>query len=1470
MSTWAEKLKKRRREEQEIRGYANSSRWYTGLSNAISFLERAETGTDPLNRFSDAWSVAYNLFMMHGEPGDEEYRRFNSWVSTLKDDAGVRHYFVNAGDPLIASFRQAAERVKKILLKPDGLQSLESWTFKGVSTEKASRYFFLMIRDMRNTAFHPKFNPNTAPIKKALAAAADCLIPIAAAAVEATIEHPVPHTTGKATAYRFFLYPFLKNSDGFFSDYYLERLFPDEELGSFPEDQAKELLKQIAKSLDPRESGLRTADAEATVANWIEPVLFEALGTKATSGVRIIAEEAVFQPTFVLPKAGSSSKDEYGDLRGRAAGKALSCLIWTLPWRASLDSVATEPPFTALPVTEVVHRALAASDVPWAIITNGRQLRLLSRASSHKPRCFLEADLVALLDRKADQQALRAFRFVLGLFSGRCFTEVDQAGHSLLDRVAKGSDRHGKEIGDELKGNVFSALEELGEGFLAYLRANPKSTDEWRDRKAPKLSREKFLASDILLEDIYHESLSLMYRLLFLFYAESRELLPLDNELYQTYSLESIRDDVHSVQDDPDPRRFFSKGSTDLWARLSELFGFLDRGWAKVIPPYNGGLFDPERHRFLKDFAVGDYFLARAIDLLSRTKPRIGQSRGEGRKKVTYRDLDVRHLGSIYEGILEYKAHIADQEYVIIRQGAAANETEEYKAVADLDRTERAQMVAWRAAVGENPVNPSLPRGCRISGGVDKGQYYLVFGGRESKRKSSGSYYTPDYIVQYIVEKALGPLVRGECRLKPLPISTELKAIGWKDDPKKAGPLSSEDILGLKVLDPAMGSGHFLVAATEYLARAYRDARIAEGTIPDEAQADQEFIRYKRVIAERCIYGVDVNEMAVELAKLSMWLFTMDPGRPLSFLDHHLKHGNSLVGAWLDDLGNLPSFDRFGRPRIVSSHGQGNLYVEQFRTALPVILSDLFGILTKETVTTSDILDKKTHEANIHFTKAPFKNVADLWTGAFYGESAKEYFALLANVETARSRISSARTHQYFHWELEFPEVFFSRLGYSLDDPGFSALIGNPPYVRVELLDNQDKDFLKCRYSTLVDRCDIYSGFIEQGLRLLASVGRLSIIVSGQFMTADYGIPLKELLWSGGFLQSIIDLEPLQVFEGSTTYPIILTCSKEANTTLSASSALAFCSVTPDPEQNEQLFEKVAHGVRSIESAKLAASPWLWVKSLDANLHPGMREDAPVRVGQICSVSSSLTTGKDSVLTALIQESRRQTWSVELDGEICEVAKDLWRPILRAPQVRWWTVTTPEEVVFFPYTVKDDQFELISESAIRSRCRTTYEFLLKHKSVLKERRDSRKTWEELGRAWYSLHRVGKPSDFAAPCLVSTGEFDTNRFASCKEAYVWPHARIIGVSEPKVDVDALQLFLNSPEVWSWMRAKFPPKRGGYRGMAVGDLSEVPCPSVRSHVWRELARLIGRCGVPKTADDEKVLLDDVSRVLTSVEW
>jgi hypothetical protein len=1148
MSTLAERLKKRRREEQDTNHYSASSRWYDALNKAISAIEGAESATDPIDRFTKAYWAADGLSQLHAERGESDFIAFQRWMGDLKSQPDVTQHFNPARNLIpLNSFREAVTKSRKTLLGREGDQELEAWN-KNSTPEKACSYFFTICRAIRNRLFHADLNLNSASIRKTLAVAGDCLLPVVAAATLRSIEWPPAGTTGKAPPYRFFLYPFLKNSDGFFSDYYLERLFPDKELGAFAEDLSKEAFKQLAKQFNAKAQDMQTTDGDATHSNWLEPVLFSVLGINALSGVRVVTEDAVFQPNLVLPRAGASGHKAGTELKGKDAGKSLSCMIWTLPWRISLDSVATEPPFTSLPITEVVHRALAASEVPWAIITNGRQLRLLSRVSSHKPRCFLEADLVALIDRRTDAQAGRAFRFLLGLFSGRCFTEVDAAGQSLLDRVAEGSDRHGKEIGDELKANVFSALQELGEGFLDYLRANPTATSEWRDRRSPGMSHEKFLTSDVLLDDIYHESLSLMYRLLFLFYAESRELLPLDNELYQTYSLESIRDDVHSVQDDPDPKRFYAKGNSDLWARLKELFGFLDKGWGKIIPPYNGGLFDPEKHEFLERFAVGDYYLARAIDLLSRTKPRIGQNRGEGRKKVTYRDLDVRHLGSIYEGILEYTARIADQEYVILRDGSGSSATEEYVAVADLKNDQHGQFTAWKAAVEENPENPRPPRGCKVTGNVESGQYYLAFGGRESKRKSSGSYYTPDYIVQYIVESALGPLVRGECRPKPEAMPDELKAIGRKDLASKAGPLTSKEILDLSVVDPAMGSGHFLVAATEFLARAYRDALLREGQSISEGTADLDFVRAKRLIAERCVHGLDANPMAVELAKLSMWLFTMDPGRPLSFLDHNLRCGDALVNARISDLIALPSFDRAGRVKQGEASKGSNLFESAFQTRVSVMVSDLMGIEGKETLTTADIHDKKTLDAAVHQVREPFLNMLTLWMGTFFGYGAPNYLTLLTNIEAATSCSVPVLPKRATSWQLEFPALFFDSNGLPLADGGFDAVLANPPYVFArETLSDEEKSWYAYRFGrTSKDKPNLYVMFLDLAVELTKKNARIGFIIPNSVLAVESTEPLRDLLLTAAPPQRcVVCLYP--VFEGVGVEPVVMCLGKGVN-----------------------------------------------------------------------------------------------------------------------------------------------------------------------------------------------------------------------------------------------------------------------------------------------------------------------------------
>lgn len=1112
-----DRLTQQRRQQQDIHNYATSSRWYTYLSNAISYIDLAEASTVALDRFRNSWSAIYNLYMMTHRAGEAENITLSRWIGEIEKATDVRRICQGMPTGLLESLVKAQNTLLKDVERNrwrDSKVRIDDWLQKRqrsqeLSPEKACTYTFFIGRDIRNAVSHPTINPNAAATRKALDAAADFFLPLAIAAVEATIEQPLEGTTGRATAYRSFLYPFLKNSDSFFSDYYLEKVFEVEELAALPEEEAKAGLKQLNQALTARTNTLRNAtDLETTRQEWYGPVLFPTLGINLQPGCRIVSEDSVYEPTYVLPQADFSGtlQEEY---QGKAAKQDVLCLLWTLPWRTpSLDAVSDDPEFAGLTVMEVAQRALLAADVPWAIVTNGQKLRLLSKGTAHKPRCFLEADLAAIIDRRGEAEGKLAYRYLLGLFSGESFTEKDDKDKTRLERVLEGSDRYGQEISDELKENVFKALEELGQGFLDYLKRQPSILETYLTPYTVEPT-----PSENLLVDIYQESLSLMYRLLFLFYAESRNLLPMDNIAYQeSYSLEALRDEIRNIHDiDDKSRNFYGRGTIDLWDRLKELFGLVNIGSIGLgIPAYNGGLFDPAQHPFLEHFKVGDYYLARAIDLLSRTRPSPNRPKGEGRKKVTYRDLDIRHLGSIYEGILEYSAHIADQELVIMLRGTSGKTYEEYVAISDLDDKERQQLAGWRVAVDEDPEFPRLPRGCKVRGVKEEGSYFLVYGGRESKRKSSGSYYTPEYIVQYIVENTLGPLVRGENR------EGELKDV----------PLTPDEILELKVLDPAMGSAHFLVAATEFLAQAYGEAMIRTGRDTDGVMSEEEFTHYKRIIAERCIYGVDVNPMAVELAKLSMWLFTMDRNRPLSFLNHHLKCGNSLIGSWIEDLGELPQFDRSGKLKKRQKLKTGsNLFEHHFKATVPTMIGNVFQIMQRETETYQDVEAKKVLDQAVEDLKFPFRNIADAWLSSHFLEITDDYYAFLTDFKKAQWYKSSVgKEKRFFHWEIEFPEVFLKEDSSGELSYGFSAIVTNPPFKATKQIPVEERRFFwHVDADLLADELDYFELLWIKCRKLLNTKGYFGFVTPSSYLSARSFRHLRKWLLSERALNLIIE-----------------------------------------------------------------------------------------------------------------------------------------------------------------------------------------------------------------------------------------------------------------------------------------------------------------------------------------------------------
>ena len=376
-------------------------------------------------------------------------------------------------------------------------------------------------------------------------------------------------------------------------------------------------------------------------------------------------------------------------------------------------------------------------------------------------------------------------------------------------------------------------------------------------------------------------SFTLIYRLLFILYAEDRGLLPYGtNHLYtESRSLGRFRDDIDkTIRDARRSRRLdYSKKSFSLWTELLTLFDLVDKGKSSCgVHAYNGGLFDPEEHLFWQENVISDWYVARIVQKLGHAPDSTIPDSGDFR--VDYRDLAIQHLGSVYESLLELEPKIATVKMIVVRK---------------------------RSREGVN--DRIIPESQAIESGFDKtGEEYdvgMVFlQNNKGERRSSGSYYTPDDIVTHIVEETLGPLCRR--------IDAELRRdIAVADDQQRKSLESEFDdrVLKLRVLDPAMGSGHFLLRACNYLAEEIATHEFARDEQSLGVTGNSAVLYWKRKVAENCLYGVDLNGLAVELAKLALWLETVAANRPLTFLNHHLRCGNSLVGPRIDDLGTLPS-----------------------------------------------------------------------------------------------------------------------------------------------------------------------------------------------------------------------------------------------------------------------------------------------------------------------------------------------------------------------------------------------------------------------------------------------------------------------------------------------------------------------------------------------------------------------------------
>jgi hypothetical protein len=650
-----------------------------------------------------------------------------------------------------------------------------------------------------------------------------------------------------------------------------------------------------------------------------------------------------------------------------------------------------------------LERLLRHGYARFGIVTNGRELRVVAKDPGlGGEAAYLAFDLVGLADC-GDEHEWRLFWALLrpeAMLPG-------PDGTSLYERAERASVDAAARVSDDLSVGVRKAIEALAQGAMDDLRA--------RDAEVPDL------------RELFGDALTVAYRLLFVAFVEDRGLLPVDVPAYRfSYGFGHLRDEVLA------PGAEWTGDRSYLWESATALFRLLRDG-ADVgefrVAAYNGGLFGPQSCRWFdlpirdgrgeeQPVRLSDRQMATAIEHLSITETVRGRggrvlaaADGGGRRRVNYRELSVEQLGSVYEGLLAFEPRLAREPMVMaeLRQGA-----------------KRATQIVSR---------DRLPEGAQVLEEVPEGRFYLFEA--SGQRKGSGSYYTPRAICAFLAREALEPLVAGR---------------------------SSKEILDLRVIDPAMGSGAFLVVAVHFLAEAYGQARITEGLDADNLIDDEERAAYRRVVVERCIYGVDKNPMAVELAKVSLWLATASADRPLSFLDAKLRCGDSLVGAFLDDLDRLPPV--LVRGRKDADEAQLRLPVEGARADLARLANGRREIAEAP----SD------HPIQVQEKAARLRRYVDadglrrlrlratLWVSAFYWPkhapplSASEYRAYMSYaaehgvlpLRAAQDAVDEVASEvRPFHWELEFPEAFFEPDGTRRADAGFDAIVGNPPWESI-------------------------------------------------------------------------------------------------------------------------------------------------------------------------------------------------------------------------------------------------------------------------------------------------------------------------------------------------------------------------------------------------------------------------------------
>lgn len=759
---------------------------------------------------------------------------------------------------------------------------------------------------------------------------------------------------------------------------------------------------------------------------------------------------------------------------------------------ASLDVKSGDKPVPAYQAISLL------SSNQWVILTNGRLWRLYSSRVLSSSTNYFEVDIEGIAS-EGDQRLL----YFVSIFSASAF-RADPEGIADLDAIYDGGIKYAKEIEDELRKKVFE--EKLFLNLAKSILDHSAST--------------KF--DQQTLDQAKELSLKLLYRLLFILYAESRSLLPINCKKYQEISMEGLRSRLNAMEKEQD--------SDSAWRSIKILFKVVRMGSEKAgvpgsnVPEYDGELFAESE---LDGLTLKNKYLVPALRDLC-------ESDGKG---IDYQNLGVRHLGSLYEALLEYSIRQADNDLIVYN-----GEILDGSFAADLkSKTENF---------------------------IQKGELYLSVGGLA--RKGTGSYYTPDALVRYLARKGLEQHFAAREGI----FRKDMQALKDKPGDPSLEAKTTDDILGLKVIDPAMGSGHFLVAVVDEitnwaisLLRQFPDAPLVKGIEEDRAQILSEqrkngiildesiltdSIILKRMVMKRCVYGIDINPLAVELAKLSLWLDSFTIGTPLTFLDHHIRCGDSLMGLWRDSIK-----DRSQESLESYIHDRGEEATQGICVSADLTLEERkrsresYNNLREKTATTRIFLNSKVASVLEPESARDLPQYLTLLEENYFKPEARAFRWW----KPTNDANSLAEKFHAFHWEYEFPDAYLP------GREGFDLVIMNPPWDAVK---PEDDDFFSvysrrfrrisskpekkkemkklledaaianayADYRKAIERklrfykseeyakrgsgdTNLWKLFLERGLKATASNGSLAVIVPSGIVTDEGGKPLREALFKG-------------------------------------------------------------------------------------------------------------------------------------------------------------------------------------------------------------------------------------------------------------------------------------------------------------------------------------------------------------------